>query len=178
MFWLAPAYHPQLRMLNFVLFGEIAWPRLDFPSYQTRTELRLNCQVFNIQHWYDQPTAKCHLPSFCCAYWSSSKCPSSMLILPRHLSSPTRWLSCSMAMMSFDELSKTGLRNLSSTLTAIDEGLQVQFMVPSSNFVFLRFGAIRTATYVANDNLNQATLSSRKGRKWQIHRLNNCKGDS
>jgi hypothetical protein len=70
-----------------------------------------------------------------------------------------------MAMMSFDELSKTGLRNLSSTLTGIDEGSQMQVGVPSSNFVFLRFGDIRTAMYVANDNFNQTTFSYRKGRK-------------
>ena len=76
-----------------------------------------------------------------------------------------RWLSCSMVMMSFDELSKTGLRNLSSTLMRIEEGSQVQFGVPSSNFISLRFGAIRTATYIASDNFNQATLSSRKDGK-------------
>ena len=76
-----------------------------------------------------------------------------------------RWLSRSMLMKSFDELSKMGLRNLSSTLTGIDEGSQVQFGVPSCNFVPLRFGAIRTATYITNDNFNQATLSSRKGGK-------------
>ena len=67
-----------------------------------------------------------------------------------------------MAMMSFDELSKTGLRNLSSTLTGIDEGSQMQLGVPSNNFV-LRFGAIRTATHITSDNFNHATLSSRKG---------------
>jgi hypothetical protein len=70
-----------------------------------------------------------------------------------------------MVMMSFDELSKMGLRNLSSTLTGIDEGSQVQFGVPSRNFAFLRFGAIRTAMYITSDNFNQATLSSRKGGK-------------
>ena len=45
---LAPAHLWQLRTLDLVLFEQIAWPGLDFPSYRTRTELRLNCQVFNI----------------------------------------------------------------------------------------------------------------------------------
>ena len=38
----------QLRTLTLVLFEQIAWPGLDFPSYQLRTELRLNWQVFSI----------------------------------------------------------------------------------------------------------------------------------
>ena len=42
---LAPAHR---RTLNLVLFELIARPGLDFPSYRLRTELRLNCQVFNI----------------------------------------------------------------------------------------------------------------------------------
>ena len=38
----APAHRLQLRTLNLVLFEQIASPGLDFPSYQPRTERRLN----------------------------------------------------------------------------------------------------------------------------------------
>ena len=47
-FGLAPAHRMQLWTSNLVLFEQIAWPRLDFPSYRPRTEQRLNGQVFNI----------------------------------------------------------------------------------------------------------------------------------
>ena len=69
-----------------------------------------------------------------------------------------------MVTMSFDELSKMGLRSVSWTLTGIHEGLQVQFGVPSGNFVFRRFNAFRTPTYVTSDNFD-LTLSSITGGK-------------
>ena len=65
MFGLSPAHRLQLWMSNLVLFEQIAWPGLDFPSYRPRAELRLNCQVFSIG---DQPTAICYLPSLGCKF--------------------------------------------------------------------------------------------------------------
>jgi hypothetical protein len=59
----------------------------------------------------------------------------------------------------------------------MDEGSQEQFGVPSGNFVFVRFDALGMATYVTNNNFNPTKLSFRTGRK-QVHRLNDCKGDS
>ena len=47
-FGLAPVNRPQLRTPNLVLFEQIAWLGLDFPSYRPRSDLCLNCQVFSI----------------------------------------------------------------------------------------------------------------------------------
>ena len=83
---------------------------LFFLSTRDRTKSKLS----SFQHWYDHPTARWYLPSFGCNCWSSSRCPSSISILPRHLP-PARLkkLSCNMVMMNFDELSNKGLQNVS-----------------------------------------------------------------
>ena len=65
-------------------------------------------------------------------------------------------------------------------MTRIDDASQVEFgvlRVPLGNFSFLRFDALRMATYITSDNFSHA-LSSRTDGKRQIHRLNNCKDGS
>ena len=58
-------------------------------------------------------------------------------------------------MTIFDELSETGLRNaVSETLTKRNDGSQVQFEVPSSNFVFPRFNRLRVAKHVSSDDFD------------------------
>jgi hypothetical protein len=60
--------------------------------------------------------------------------------------------------MIFDELSETGLRSaVSETLTERDDGSQVQFAVPSGDFVFLRFSGLRAAMHISSDNLDVST---------------------
>ena len=81
---------------------------LGFPFLSTKD--RTTPILSSFQHWYHQRTVGCYSHSFGCEYWSWSRCPSSMSILPRHLS-PKR-LSCDTVMVSFDELSRKGLRNV------------------------------------------------------------------
>ena len=68
-------------------------------------------------------------------------------------------------MTIFDELSETGLRSaVSETLTKRNDGSQVQFGVPSSNFVFPRFNRLRVAKQVSSDDFD-VSPSSRYARK-------------
>jgi len=81
---------------------------LGFPFLSTKD--RTTPKLSSFQHCYDQRTAGCYSHSLGCEHWSLSRCPSSMSILPRYLS-PKR-LSCNTVMVSFDELSRKGLRNV------------------------------------------------------------------
>ena len=112
--WVCSSASPAIADAESCVIRTDSFARLGFPFLSTKD--RTTSKLVSFQHWYDEQTAtrRCYLPSFGCKCWRSSRCPSSMLILPRHLpAGRLRRLSCNRVMMSFDELSNKGLRNVS-----------------------------------------------------------------
>ena len=103
--WACSSALPATADVKFSTIGRNSLTWLGFPFLSTKD--RTTSILSSFQHWYDQPTAECHWPTFGSKYWSWRRCSSSMSILPRHLSADDqRRLSRDRVMTSFDDLSK------------------------------------------------------------------------
>ena len=110
--WVCSSASPAIANVESCVIRIDSLAKLGFPFLSTNG--RTTSKLSSFQHLCNQPKATYYLPSFSCKCWSSSRYPSSMSILPRHLlAGRLKRLSCNMVMMSFDELSNKGLRNVS-----------------------------------------------------------------